>query len=187
MYFLFWLHTAPHRTPPQSNCILYVDAQHPTCCIFFWPSMSFHSFAHPFKLFCIVFKWNFARTWDRSQRSCIWQMWKVTCMYLPDKVNWTSTRMPSTSVFFPPSFSGPIHPSQESPEGGRSGTADDAPAENRLQPAQQLQHQRAFPLYPSNDDTRFTCHQHQTHVAFQRQTTWCHLCAGHICSLLFQF
>lgn len=77
-----------------------------------------------------------------------------------------------------------IHPSHWGPEGGRSGTVDDAPAENNLQHTQQLQHHRTFPLCSSNDDRCFTCPQHQTHVAFSNTNDMVSsLCRAHLLTL----
>lgn len=47
---------------------------------------------------------------------------------------------------------------------------------------------RSFPLYYSNDDRRFLHIPDIRHMwLFQTPVTWCHLCVGHICSLLHWF
>lgn len=85
---------------------------------------------------------------------------------------------------FPSSVSDKFHPSRRGPEGGRSGTADDAPAGKKLQAGRQLQHHRAFPLRSSNDERRFTCPQHQTHVAFSKTNDMVSsLCQAHLLTL----
>lgn len=77
------------------------------------------------------------------------------------------------------SFSDLIHPSHWGPEGGRSGTADNVPAEKKL-PICITNHSTAsapqvFPHCSPNDDGLFTS---DTCVLFHRWTTWCHLCVG---------
>lgn len=76
------------------------------------------------------------------------------------------------------------HPScHRDPEGGRSDTADDFTSRKKKKKTaqQQLQHHSLSSLCSLNDDRRFTCPQHQTHVAFSKTNgmvsslRWAHL------------
>lgn len=76
------------------------------------------------------------------------------------------------------------------PEGGRSSTPDILPTGKKMarDPSASAPQHRSFPLYYSNDDRRFLHIPDIRHMwLFQTPVTWCHLCVGHICSLLHWF
>lgn len=79
----------------------------------------------------------------KPHSSCTWNYLLKLKLHMPlGCLQETHTHTHAVVFIFDPSDS--IHPSHWGPEGGRSGTADDAPAENNLQHTQQLQHHRAF-------------------------------------------
>lgn len=85
-------------------------------------------------------------------------------------------------TFFSPSFSDPIHPSLRGPEGGRSGTADNAAAGQKIKnhhPPTSFSTTEPFLLSAPRMTIDFLHVPNIRHMwLFQRQTTWCHLCAG---------
>lgn len=192
-----------HWTPCQSNCTCHAGAKHPrkTCRstyqqLFHSSSSSCICSIQTF-LFCTFHGYVLRKPIQSGLTQHLGPEKSPLILHLNlfvkvevARASWLSTGTHTYAVVFifdPSSFSDSIHPSHWGPEGGRSGTADDTSRKQFTTHPTASAPQSLF-LYarPMTIDVLHVPNIRHMWL-FQTPTTWCHLCAGHICSLLLWF